>query len=227
MKAKRTVGYGRHPFCSACAKDEYDEDRVMRVFLIDLLIGVIGGIYSGVIVSRVFLLREELEEQLDVLRKKLYYFEILIAYFEITERIKKLQSDQSREIGEEIRRNSEYLNTHDIIHASDVFALLKKEMLDKAVDEICFEESPLTLKNKFFIQLVDETKKAVGKYKEYTQVRFETIDNAKEEILGFKKKYEKCLRQGKRYLFDQIIRDKVVIVLFLLLIVLVGIIAFM
>ncbi len=87
----------------------------MRGFLIELLIGVIGGIYSGVIVSRVFLLREELEEQLDVLRKILYYFGLLTAYFELTERIKKLQSDTSREIGEEIRSNPEYLSTHDII----------------------------------------------------------------------------------------------------------------
>ncbi len=100
-------------------------------------------------------------------------------------------------------------------------------MLDKAIEGICVEESPLALKNKYFIQLVDETKSAVRKYKDYTQVRFDTIDSAKEEILGFKKKYEKCLRQRNRYLFGQIIRDKVVIVLFLFLIVLVGIIAFM
>lgn len=54
----------------------------MHSFLVNLLIGIIGGIYSSIIVSRVFLLREELEEQLNILRKKTYYFGTLTAFFE-------------------------------------------------------------------------------------------------------------------------------------------------
>ena len=87
----------------------------MHSFLVNLLIGIIGGIYSSIIVSRVFLLREELEEQLNILRKKTYYFGTLTAFFDVTEMILKLQSDTSAEINEEIKQDAEYLKTHDII----------------------------------------------------------------------------------------------------------------
>ncbi len=53
----------------------------MHSFLINLLIGIMGGIYSSIIVSRVYLLREELEEQLNILRNKRYYFGSLICFF--------------------------------------------------------------------------------------------------------------------------------------------------
>ena len=192
----------------------------MQEFLVNLLIGIVGGIYSSVIVSRVFLLREELEEQLNILKKKTYYFGTLTAFFDVIEVIKKLQSDTSHEIEEEIRRDPEYLRTHDLIHASDAIRTMKKDILDKAIEKLCDEDNPLVLKQKHFIELKNETEMTVRKYKNIDQFKFETIDNAKKEVKELKEKYEKCLRKRNRYLICYIVKDKIIIGLCILLIVL-------
>ena len=192
----------------------------MHSFLVNLLIGIIGGIYSSIIVSRVFLLREELEEQLNILRKKTYYFGTLTAFFDVTEMILKLQSDTSDEINEEVKQDPEYLKTHDIIRASDVIRTMKFEMLDKSVEKICREDNPLVLKQKQFIELRNETEKIVRKYKDIKQFKFKTVDDSKKEIKGLEQKYEVCLSKRNKYLFAKIFKDKVMIVLCVLLIVL-------
>ena len=192
----------------------------MHTFFVNLLIGIFGGIYSSVIVSRVFLLREELEEQLSVLRKRFYYFGTLTAFFDVIEMILKLQSDTSDEIVEEIRRDPEYLNTHDIIHASDVIKSMKQEMLDKTIDKICNEDNPLELKQKQFIELRNETEKTVRKYKDIKEFKFKTVDESKKEIMILKEKYESCLARRNRFLLAQIAKDKIMVVLCVVLIVL-------
>ena len=192
----------------------------MHSFLVNLLIGIIGGIYSSIIVSRVFLFREELEEQLNILRKKTYYFGTLTAFFDVTEMILKLQSDTSDEINEEIKQDPEYLKTHDIIRASDVIRTMKFEMLDKTVERICREDNPLVLKQKQFIELRNETEKIVRKYKDIKQFKFKTVDDSKKEIKELEQKYEVCLSKRNKYLFAKIFKDKVMIVLCVLLIVL-------
>lgn len=196
----------------------------MHSFLVNLLIGIIGGIYSSVIVSRVFLLREELEEQLNILRKKTYYFGTLTAFFDVTEMILKLQSDTSAEINEEIKQDAEYLKTHDIIHASDVIRTMKYEMLDKTVEKICHEDNPLILKQKQFIELRNETEKIVRKYKDIKQFKFKIVDESKKELKELEQKYEVCLSKRNKYLFAKIFKDKVMIVLCVLLIVLCSLI---
>jgi len=198
----------------------------MHSFLVNLLIGIIGGIYSSIIVSRVFLLRAELEEQLNILRKKTYYFGTLTAFFDVTEMILKLQSDTSEEINEEIKRDPEYLKTHDIIRASDVIKTMKLEMLDKTVEKICREDNPIVLKQKQFIELRNETEKIVRKYKDIKQFKFKTVDDSKKEIKELEQKYEMCLSKRNKYLVAKIFKDKVMIVLCALLIALCALIIF-
>ena len=184
----------------------------------NLLIGIIGGIYSSVIVSRVFLLREEMEEQLSVLREKAYYIGFLVRGFDLIEKIKKLQSDTSSEIKNEISADQDYLRTHDIIRAGDVYKTIKEELLDKTIEKICHEENPLALKHKQFIQLKQETEETLRKYQSYTEFKFEVIDNSKDELKKLERKYEICLSKRNRYLFVEIIKDKIIAVLFILLI---------
>lgn len=190
----------------------------MHSFLINLLIGILGGIYSSVIVSRFLLLREELEEQINILRKRMYDFGTLTAFFEVTEMILKLQSDTSQEIEDEIKRDPEYLVTHDIIHASDVIKTMKVELLDKTVEKICREDNPLVLKQKQFIELRSETETIVRKYKDIKQFKFKTVDDSKKEIKELEHKYESCISKRNKYMFAQLIKDKVLIVLGMLLI---------
>ena len=90
-------------------------------------------------------------------------------------------------------------------------------MLDRTVEKICEEDNPLVLKQKQFIELRNETLSTVGKYKNIKQFKFKTVDDSKKEIKELKQKYEACLSKRNKYLFAQILKDKVMIVLCVLL----------
>jgi len=192
----------------------------MHDFLLNLLIGIIGGIYSSVIVSRVLLIREKLEDQLEVLKEKRYYFGTLMAFFDVVETILKLQNDTSDEIEEEIKKNPAYLKTHDIINADNLIMSLKNELLDKTIDKICYQEKPLLLKEKVFIELLRETEETVKKIKEINPYKFHEIDNSKKQIMELEEKYRSCVKKKGQYLLGLIAKDLFIVILILLLIIL-------
>lgn len=191
----------------------------MYDFLLNLLIGIIGGIYSSVIVSRVLLIREGLEDQLDVLKEKSYYFGTLLAFFDVIETILKLQNDTSDEIEEEIYKNPTYLKTHNIISADNLIVSLKNELLDKTIDEICHKEKPLVLKGKVFIELLHETEEIVKKLKDINPYKFHEIDDSKKQILKLEEKYRACIKKRGQYFIGLISKDIIIIALIVLLIV--------
>ena len=82
----------------------------MQDFFVNLVIGIIGGIYSGVIVSRIFLIREEYQEQIEILRKSFYYLGGITAFFEVVEIILKNMLDTSVEL----KKNDDYIKNHNL-----------------------------------------------------------------------------------------------------------------
>ena len=66
----------------------------MHNFLLNLLIGIIGGIFSSIIVSRIFLIRQEFQNQLDVLRKNSYCLGSINAFFDVIEIILKNEMER-------------------------------------------------------------------------------------------------------------------------------------
>lgn len=192
----------------------------MHAFLLDLLIGIIGGIYSSVIVSRVLLIRERLEDQLEILKEKSYYFGTLMAFFDVVETVLKLQNDTSDEIEEEIDKDPEYLKTHRIISADNLIVSLKTELLDKTIEKICHNERPLALKEKEFIALQEETEETVKKINKINPYEFHEIDDSKKQILELEEKYRSCVKKRGRYFFSLIVKDRIIIILIVLLLVL-------
>ena len=61
----------------------------MNEFLENLIIGIIGGIFSSVIVSRIFLIRQNYQDQLDVLRQTFYSLGGVSAFLDVIEIILK------------------------------------------------------------------------------------------------------------------------------------------
>ena len=72
-------------------------------------IGIIGGIFSSVIVTRVFLIRSELEDQIEILKMTVYRFGSIKACFDVIEEILKLSSDTSSEIEQDYGRILQFI----------------------------------------------------------------------------------------------------------------------
>lgn len=192
----------------------------MHNFLVNLVIGIMGGIYSSVIVSKVFLIQEKLEDQLEVLKEKSYYFRTLMAFFDVIETILKLSNDTSDDIEKEIQKNPKYLKTHKIIDADNLIMSLKKELLDKTIEEICYKERPVILKEKAFVELLQETKEIVKKLKTINLYKFCAIDDSRKRILELEEKYRACVKNRGRYFLGLIVRDITIIAFVVFLIVL-------
>ena len=192
----------------------------MHSFLINLIIGIIGGIFSSVIVTRVFLVRSELEEQIEVLRMTAFRFVSINTFFDIIEQLLKLSSDTSTEIEREIQKDPTYLNTHDIIHARDAINSIKTNLLDKIVNEICDQDVSFVLKNKEYNKLQNETVQTIHKYKDIKEFKFKTIDTCRKEIQELEKKYNHCIKGKRKEFIKLLFCDKTLIVLAFIFIVL-------
>ena len=116
----------------------------MHDFLVNLVIGIVGGIYSSIIVSRIFLIREEYQEQLEILRKSFYHLGGITAFFDVIEIILKNMLDTSVEV----QKDPDYFKTHNLKDGDSTIKALRKEILNKNIEEICANETSLVLKEK-------------------------------------------------------------------------------
>ena len=137
----------------------------MHAFILNLIIGIIGGIFSSVIVTRIFLIRSELEEQIELLKMTYYRFDGIKTYFDVIEQLLKLSNDTSADIKKEIQRDPNYLKTHDIIHAKDAINSIESNLMDKTINEICDQDAMPLLKEEDYLKLHNETRQLIMKYK--------------------------------------------------------------
>lgn len=185
----------------------------MHDFLINLIIGIIGGVFSSVIVTRVFLIKSDLEEQIEILRMTSYRFGRLMVCLDAVEAILKLSSDTSADIEYQVRKDPDYLKTHDIIHATDAINSIKISLFDKTINEMCNVDIPLALKNKEYNKLQNEAIMKVQKYKEIKEFKFKTIDECRREIQELEKRYEHCYKKKGKVFIRLLLCDSILIVL--------------
>jgi len=185
----------------------------MHAFILNLIIGIIGGIFSSVIVTRIFLIRSELEEQIELLKMTYYRFGGIKTYFDVIEQLLKLSNDTSADIEKEIQRDPNYLKTHDTIHAKDAINSIKSNLMDKTINEICDQDAMPLLKEEDYLKLHNETRQLIMKYKKLDVFKFKTIDECKKEIDELKEKYQLCFKGKTKVFIRMIVRDKTLIVL--------------
>lgn len=182
----------------------------MHDFLVNLVIGIVGGIYSSIIVSRIFLIREEYQEQLEILRKSFYHLGGITAFFDVIEIILKNMLDTSVEV----QKDPDYIKTHNLKDGDSTIKALRKEILNKNIEEICANETSLVLKEKELIRLQHETCKVVKNFKSIEIFKFETIDKCKQEIDSLNENFKQCFKGRTKSFLILVVKDKILIVLF-------------
>lgn len=182
----------------------------MHDFLVNLVVGIVGGIYSSIIVSRIFLIREEHQEQLEILRKSFYHLGGITAFFDVIEIILKNMLDTSVEV----QKNPDYIKTHNLKDGDSTIKALRKEILNKNIEEICANETSLILKEKELISLQHETCKVVKNFKSIEIFKFETIDKCKQEIDSLNENFKQCFKGRTKSFLILVVKDKILIVLF-------------
>ena len=182
----------------------------MQSFLVDLIIGIIGGIYSSVIVSRIFLIREEYHEQLEILRNSIFHLAGVNVFFEVIEIILKNRNDTYIEIS----KNPEYIKSANLIEAKPLIEKLKKEVFEKNVSKILLNDTSFVLKEKELIMLQRDISMVVRKIKKFDVEKFDDIDKCKQEIETLEAKYKCYVKKKNKVFFKLIIKDKIITILF-------------
>lgn len=184
----------------------------MHNFLLNLLIGIIGGIFSSIIVSRIFLIRQELENQLDILRKSSYCLGSISAFFDVIEIILKTEYDTAIEL----KHNPEYRNSGNFIELQPTINALRDEILFKSINEIDHFNDSLIITEKKLYKLHTDTVQTVKSFKDIKNYKFDTIDACKKQLDALNKRYDKCFKEKKSKFFFLILKDKMLFVLFVL-----------
>lgn len=198
-----------------------------------ILLGVIGGIVSSMIVSRVFFIHNEYQTQIkfiDGIIRKVGY---LTAFLQSAKAIFEVSYDQDIAIKQEMKEKGykcemEYYAAHadkDWISKDDVLMAFHKEIGKTAksikddISKSYIEDTQLNDLMKEIMHFINE----VSAIKEFTFSQINMFMKREQNIID---KYDACLNVSSKKMFGMVVSDKVMIALFIMVaLIVVGAIA--
>ncbi|MBR4090799.1 MAG: hypothetical protein IKK28_08015 [Mogibacterium sp.] len=198
-----------------------------------ILLGVIGGIVSSMIVSRVFFIHNEYQTQIkfiDGIIRKVGY---LTAFLQSAKAIFEVSYDQDIAIKQEMKEKGykcemEYYAAHadkDWISKDDVLMAFHKEIGKTAksikddLSKSHIEDTQLNDLMKDIMHFINE----VSAIKEFTFSQINMFMKREQNIID---KYDACLNVSSKKMFGMVVSDKVMIALFIMVaLIVVGAIA--
>ena len=198
--------------------------------LFNLLVGVLGGIISSVIVSRVFLIQEEYQQQLRFVEQIIRKLGMLFGYFQAVKAVFEVDYDGELKMQQEMRQKGykteeEYYAANkdkDWISKSallNTFLVEMKKIIKSAKEEIYnarIDDKQLTE----ILTLIIEHLSEINKIKEFSFSQLHELEKKQEEITN---RYEEYQRVSGKQLIKLIFKDKTMIVLYVLVaIIIVG-----
>ena len=194
-----------------------------------ILLGVIGGIISSMIVSRVFLIQSEYQNQVRFVDRIIRKVGYISAYLHSAEAILMVSYDHNIQMEKEIKEKGyhsekEYYTAHadeDWISKKDVLEVFhqKIEQTVKSINEdLSYNIVEDTQLNKLIRDIVSYVHD-VSSIKEYT---FSQISQLLQEEQDLFKQYDAYIRLSGKKLVGLVVKDKIMVILF----VIVGILVF-
>ena len=194
-----------------------------------ILLGIIGGIVSSLIVSRVFLIESKYQEQLSFVAHILRKVSYISAFLQCSKAIFELSYDKDIAIEREMQEKGyktkmEYYNAHkneDWIKKSDVLDLFKKEINDTA-NSINSEIVDFHVADTKIIEILQDIMKFVHEVSSVDKLTFSSIADFTKKEQSLHDRYDKCVHTSGRTLFGLVLKDKLMIILFIIVALLVA-----
>ena len=186
-----------------------------------ILLGVIGGIVSSLIVSRVFLIQGEYQQQLTFVAHIFRKMGFISAFLQSAKAIFEVSYDQDIEMKREMqekgyRTEMEYYAAHkdkDWIKKSDVLDLFKKE-IDNTTKTITSEIVDTNVTDVKIIELLNDIMKYVHEVSSVKELTFSSIGDFTKKEQSLQERYDKCIKASGKTLCSLVIKDKLMIILF-------------
>lgn len=198
--------------------------------LFNLLVGVLGGIISGVIVSRVFLIQGEHQQQLRFVEHIIRKLGMLAGYFQAVKTVFEVDYDGELKMQQEMRQKGykteeEYYAANkdkDWISKSALLNtfLLEMKKITKAAEGEIYNSRIVDKQLTEILTRIMEHLSEVDRIKEFSFSQLHELEKKQEDITN---RYEAYRRVSGKQLAKLILKDKTMIVLYVLVgIVIVG-----
>lgn len=190
----------------------------------NILLGIAGGVISSVIVSRVFLIQGEYQQQVKFVNQIVRKLGAVSTYLAAAKVVLEVSYDQDVEIEKEMKENGystedEYYAAHkdnNWVLKDGVLSSFRKQMLasvnsiKEEISNAHIEDTQLSAFLREVIRHLDN----VAAIKEFT---FSSINNAEKDANELLQTYNNCKHMTGKQLLKLILKDKVMMVLYIML----------
>jgi len=198
--------------------------------LFNLLVGVLGGIISSVIVSRVFFIQGEHQQQLRFVEHIIRKLGMLSGYFQAVKAVFEVDYDGELKMHQEMRQKGykteeEYYAANkdkDWISKSALLNtfLLEMKKITKAAEEEIYNSRIVDKQLTEILTHIMEHLSEIDRIKEFSFSQLHELEKKQEDITN---RYEAYRRVSGKQLTKLILKDKTMIVLYVLVgIIMVG-----
>ena len=188
-----------------------------------ILLGVIGGIISSLIVSRVFLIQSEYQDQVRFVDRIIRKVGYISGFLHSAEAILKVSYDHNIQMEKEIKEKGydsekEYYAAHtdeDWISKKDVLDVFHKEiakttkLIHEDLSDNFVKDTQLNVLIRDVVSYVHD----VSSIKEYTFSQISQLTKKEQDLL---KQYDMCIHMSGKKLVGLVIKDKIMILLFVI-----------
>lgn len=191
--------------------------------LYTILLGIIGGVISSVIVSRVFMIQGEYQQQVKFVESIIRKLGMIAGYLSACRSVFECSYDQDVLIENEMKEKGykdekEYYSAHkdeDWISVKDLLKTFKNEV-SKTVESAKKEILNSDIQDKelnILLRDINEHLHDISSAKEFNFSTINQFEKSQKEIL---KKFDNCKHISGKQLIKLILKDKLMIVLYIL-----------
>lgn len=188
-----------------------------------ILLGIIGGIISSIIVSRVFMIQGEYRQQIKAVENIIGKLGLIAGYLEACRAVFELSYDENLRKKKEMQEKGyksemEYYYAHkdkDWISVSETLKVFKSHLL-KSVEMIREEILDLNIEEKDLAKLIGNIMNYTNDISPAKELDFSTINQLKKKQNEILNEFESCKQFSGKQLFRLILKDKVMIILYIL-----------
>ena len=197
--------------------------------LCTILLGIIGGIISSLIVSKVFLIQSKYQNQISFVTQIIRKLNYISAFLDWAKAILEVSYDTDLEIKREMQEKGyktemEYYYAHkdkDWIKKSDVLDLFRKE-ISKTAEEINSDVANTSVDDPKLIELLRDIMVYVHEVSSVKELSFSGIGQFKQKEHDLLERYDNCVHMSGRTLCKLIFKDKMMIILIIFIVVLIA-----
>ena len=202
----------------------------MQYIFSNLLIGILSGIISGIFVSRFFVIQENYQNQIDSIERLLRKLLFSKASLEMCRKVLELKHDTREAARKEANEKQyksidEYYYVHkeeDWISATDAISAILNHMKEhfETIQNISID---LEITEKDLRVIYYDAKDVFSQVQSINELSFSSLNKITEEIDKIETQYNKYRKTVHRKLIGFIVKDKVIIsIVAVLIIVIVG-----